>query len=988
MSQMSPRRPGILERKSLTFRSSIILCASGLFVLFIGSIAAKKCYGQAPDSGGSQRPYQQTDQAGQSPATNQNQPPDPYLQNQPPLDPYQHNQQLDPYEQNQSLGQYQQNQQQYQQNQQLDQYQQNQQPDQYQQNGQSTSQGTMSAEQIIGILQTTPEVLSAIKIQVAEQLGVDPSTISDNDIYDRIRGDPRLRDLATRELNQRGYSTNPTTENQPSQNRLNAPITMGTATQAIPGTPSTLAGTYQNPNAPQVQPQPSPYSNMPSLRDLYSQFPRTEKRLRRFGNEAFLPGMGNRNQLPMDLPVGPDYVLGTGDNLTVNMWGGRSGRLSLTIDRQGQIALPEAGTLTVNGLTIDQAQKAIQDALNPQFHDEHVEISLGRLRTVRVYVVGDVQLPGAYDVSSLSTPLSALYAAGGPTSHGSLRILRQFRGDQLVRQIDLYDFLLRGIRTGVDRLLPGDTLLVPPAGEQVSVEGMVRRPAIYELNGEKGLNDVLDLAGGVLASASLKQINVERIQAHQYRSMLSLQLSDNLEGMREKLATFHMQDGDDVIVSQILPYNEKAVYVEGHVYHPGKYPYDAGMTIKDLLHSSQDVMPEASDHAELVRLLPPDFRPKTISFNLSSTLTGNVPIELQPFDLVRVFGRYEMDPPRVSIDGEVLRPGNYPLSQDMTVADLVGMAGGFKRDAYQDQADLTSYRLQSGQVVLDHTVVDLPKALSGDKNADLALKSGDIVSIRQVTGWQDIGASITITGEVGHAGTYGIKNGELLSAVLKRAGGFRETAYPQGAILERVQVRQLGEKARQQMIQRLETTPLNFKPGILSAQDQTAIQLASQQQRDQALAALRSHSASGRLVINISSDIGKWENTPADVEMRPGDSLVIPKQQKFVLVSGQVYNQTAITYAPGKDGNWYLRQAGGPTQGGDKGAIFIVRANGSVIGHAGSKLTSNVLNTRMRPGDTIIVPEKAIGSQVWKNLISAAQIMSSVAITGAVAGIF
>jgi hypothetical protein len=270
----------------------------------------------------------------------------------------------------------------------------------------------------------------------------------------------------------------------------------------------------------------------------------------------------------------------------------------------------------------------------------------------------------------------------------------------------------------------------------------------------------------------------------------------------------------------------------------------------------------------------------------------------------------------------------------------------------------------------------------------VVLQPGDVISIRQLTGWKDIGASVTINGEVAHAGTYGIESGERLSSVLKRAGGFREGAYPPGAVLERIQVRALGEKARQEMIRRIETTTISFKPGLLSAQDQADVQQASQQQREQVLGALRSHPANGRLVINISSDMGSWENTSADVEMRPDDTLVIPKRENFVLVSGQVYNQTAISYVPGKDASWYLRQAGGATQSGDKGAIFVVRANGSVIGHAGNLLTGNALNMRMRPGDSIIVPEKSVGSQVWKNLISAAQIMSSVAITGAVAGIF
>jgi protein involved in polysaccharide export with SLBB domain len=450
-----------------------------------------------------------------------------------------------------------------------------------------------------------------------------------------------------------------------------------------------------------------------------------------------------------------------------------------------------------------------------------------------------------------------------------------------------------------------------------------------------------------------------------------------------------VQDGDSVLVSQIAPYNEQMVYLDGHVFRPGKYPFREGMTLADLLHSYQDVMPEPAEQAELIRLVPPDFRPETIAFSLPDALIGNDPIKLQPYDLVRVFGRYENDSPRVSIEGEVLRPGKFPMSEGMTVAGLVRMAGGFKRSAYRKQADLTTYAVEHGEdAQLSHRVVDLDKALEGDRSADVVLQPGDVISIRQLTGWKDIGASVTINGEVAHAGTYGIESGERLSSVLKRAGGFREGAYPPGAVLERIQVRALGEKARQEMIRRIETTTISFKPGLLSAQDQADVQQASQQQREQVLGALRSHPANGRLVINISSDMGSWENTSADVEMRPDDTLVIPKRENFVLVSGQVYNQTAISYVPGKDASWYLRQAGGATQSGDKGAIFVVRANGSVIGHAGNLLTGNALNMRMRPGDSIIVPEKSVGSQVWKNLISAAQIMSSVAITGAVAGIF
>ena len=749
---------------------------------------------------------------------------------------------------------------------------------------------------------------------------------------------------------------------------------------------------------------------MPSLTDLYSQFPPTKPKLRRFGSEAFLIGNENASsassansaslaspgrtgtpiQLPMDLPAGPDYVLGPGDNLILNMWGGRSSRLSRVVDRQGQVDLPEAGTVMIDGMTMAQAESAIQKALDTQFKGEHVEISLGRLRSVRVYVVGDVQRPGAYDVSSLSTPLGALYAAGGPTSHGSLRILRQYRGKQLVRQFDLYDFLLRGVRSNDDRLLPGDTILVPPAGPQVSVEGAVRRPAIYEINGEQGLSQVLDLAGGLLVSANLKEIRVERIEAHENRTMFNLQLPNGKDEIDKELAAFKVQDGDDVVISQIMPYNDQAVYLEGHVFRPGKYPYKDGMTISDILHSYQDLMPEPADHAEIIRLQPPDLKPQAISLNLHDVLIGNESVPLRPFDLIRIYGRYEIDAPGVTIQGEVIRPGKYPMSEGMSVADLVRLAGGFRRSAFTDQADLSSYSIQDGKTVLiSHAEVAVQKAVDGEKGSDVLLKPGDVVSIRSLAGWQDIGATVTIQGEVEHAGSYGIQEGERLSSILNRAGGFRKDAYPFAAILERVQVRELNDKARNAMIRRIEETPIAASSNSASPNESAeSARAALEAQRDEILTNLRNTPATGRMVISISSDISRWANTSADIEVRAGDLLVVPKRPEFVMTSGQVYNSVAITYAPGRDLSWYLRKSGGATRNGDKKEIYVLRADGSVVPRDTGLIGNNFMSLRMRPGDTIIVPEKiGGGSQAWEKIAAAAQAMIAVMIPLAATGV-
>jgi protein involved in polysaccharide export with SLBB domain len=758
------------------------------------------------------------------------------------------------------------------------------------------------------------------------------------------------------------------------------------------GSPSISKQEHVEPGETEVLHQSAPY-NLLSLRDLYTQVPEQSAKLRRFGADVFLNRGLASKEMPIDLPIGPDYVVGPGDGLTISLWGGISQSFTRVVDREGRIVLPEAGSVVVTGLTLEHVETLVQNALTQQFKDAHVTVSVAHLRTVRVYVVGDVQRPGAYDISSLSTPLNALYAAGGPTIVGSLRTVRHYRGKVLIREIDLYDFLLHGIRQDIERLEPGDTILVPPAGAQVSVSGMVKRPAIYELKGESKLSEVLEEAGGVTVSASLGRILVERVAANDHRETVSLPLhgGNDPETARKALELFPVVDGDRVMVAPILPYSERAVYLEGHVVRPGKYPYHDELILSDVIRSYQDLLPEPSEHGEIVRLMPPDLRPETIDFVVSDVLTGGVSIPLRPFDTIRVSGRYESDAPKVTVRGEVRRPGAYPLSQGMTAAQLVRMAGGFKRSALLDDADLASYVVQDGKrVVSQRSTVMIGRAVNGgDATTDTLLKPGDILTIHQISGWTDIGASVKLDGEVTYPGTYGLQEGEKLSSVLQRAGGFRATAYPAGAVLLRIQVRELEEKNKAELIRQIEATSVGAKlaPNATGQDETGTLQLMNQQQ-EQILQRLRSQPAVGRLVIRIGSDIGSWANTPADLEMRQGDIVTIPKRPGFVLVSGQVYNASAQTYVPNKNAGWYLQHAGGATDLANRKEIFVVRANGSVVGRrsGGGWPGGDVLSTRLDPGDSVVVPQKIIGgSMFWRNMLATAQVASSIAITVALA---
>jgi protein involved in polysaccharide export with SLBB domain len=765
-----------------------------------------------------------------------------------------------------------------------------------------------------------------------------------------------------------------------------------TFTKSIRSTVSD-AGKRESPSADAIQVvhQSAPY-NLQSLRDLYTQVPEQSIKVKRFGSDVFLlRGMATK-EMPIDLPIGPDYILGPGDGVTVSLWGSFSQSFTRTVDREGKLLLPEAGPVVVAGLTLERTQVLVQGALSQQFKNARVAVSVAHLRTVRVYVVGDVQRPGAYDISSLSTPLNALYAAGGPTSIGSLRTVRHYRGTTLLCEVDLYDFLRHGVRADGKRLEPGDTILVPATGPQVEVSGMVKRPAIYEFKGETTLSSVLEEAGGLRTSAALTHISIERIEANGHRITANVDLPEGstLESSSTQMDAFKVRDGDRVIVAPILPYSEKAVYVSGHVVRPGKVPYRDAMKLSDVLRSYQDLLPEPSDHGEIIRLMPPDLRPEAIDFSVVDVLAGNASIHLQPFDTIRIVGRYETDAPRVTVRGEVQRPGAYALTQGMTAAQLVRIAGGFKRSALLDKADLASYEVKDGrQVVSRRSIVPIGQAVEGvDANADVPLKPGDVLSIHQISGWNDIGASVMLMGEVVYPGTYGLQEGETLSSVIRRAGGFRTTAYPDGAVLIRKQVKELEQRSRAELIRKIETTSPGDRlaAGRGAGEDSGTLQVLMQQQ-NQVLQRLRSQPAVGRLVIKISADIPSWAGTPADIELRSGDVLTVPKRPGFILISGQVYNSSAITYVPGKDAGWYLRRAGGATDLANRKEVFVIRANGLVVGRrSGEWYQDQVLSTRMNPGDVVVVPQKITGgSAVWKNMLATAQVFSSIAFTAVLA---
>jgi len=637
------------------------------------------------------------------------------------------------------------------------------------------------------------------------------------------------------------------------------------------------------------------------------------------------------------------------------------------------------------------------------------------------------------------------------------------------------------------RLENGDSLRVPPLETSVTIDGMVRRPALYELRGEKNLNEVLELAGGILPAAALRHIEVQRLTAHEKRSMLSLEIGEgsDKEALRAAFEKFDVQDGDEIHIYPIAPYNTGAVYLEGHVLRPGRYSYLEGMKLTDLIPSYKDLLPEPSErYAEIIRIQGPDNRPVVKSFNLAGAIANpeSAP-RLQALDTIRIFGRYDLEaapeysvfgevrnpgsyrssgqahlrdaiyqaggttpeaweesaqlfralpdgstkvfsislrealagdplnnmaieprdrilvhrqpervnPPSVYVRGEVARPGRYPLVANMRVSDLVRSAGGVLRSANPTSADLTHYAATSGAAAAtqprESHAVNLGAALAKEEAEDLPLRDGDVLTVPQQTGWKNIGASVTIRGEVARPGVYGIQPGERLSSLLRRAGGLQPTAYPQAAVFERVEVREMQQRSRQELIQRLEQESTVVKTSITTTgSEEAALQQTATQQRQRILEALRRAPVSGRLVVHIRQGQKDFAGSPDDIELRAGDTLEIPKQPGFVVIVGQVYNSNAIAYAPGKNAGWYLSRAGGATGLANKKAIFIIRANGSVSSGGSGLWSGGVLSSTLGPGDIIVVPEKTtVGGSTWKNVVSIAQIAQAAALAAAVA---
>jgi polysaccharide export outer membrane protein len=805
-----------------------------------------------------------------------------------------------------------------------------------------------------------------------------------------------------------------------------------------------------------------------------------------FGHELF-SGAPSTFAPITRLPVSDEYVVGPGDEIKVLMWGRIDADYSLVVDNEGVIQFPKVGPLTVAGLTYRELKELIKRKAEA-ITGVNVSISMGRLRTIQVFVLGEVKSPGVLTVSSLATMTNAILVSGGPTPLGSLRQVQLKRNGRTVTTMDFYDLLLRGDTSHDARLMPGDVIFVPQAGPLVAVAGNVKRPATYELKDKRDLLSALELAGGLAPQAYNQRIQIERAFENVMRVILDVPY-DELK--QERLVP--LQDGDLVRVFPILDIQFNAVYLYGNVLRPGKYAAKPGMKVLDVIPSLETLDRDTYlPYALIKRYRPDEMRSELIPFNLGRlliNLDSRENLALEPRDEVYVFrkalfqdqplaaiigevrkpGSYAVEKMRikdliyqaggltrdaylplghlyrtdlatfnvsllpfnvegalkevpadnlllqdrdevtihnvrdfhpeqkVTIDGLVNDPGTYPFAENMTVRDLILVAGNVKESAYLEKAELFRYQISEGKQVLSELLTFSPQeALAGQSAENLALKPFDRVLIKEIPKWLEE-RTATLSGEVRFPGTYSLRQGEKLSSVLARAGGFTPAAYLRGAFFTRRSARETQEKRLGELRERLEQeiyrATSHETQTALSREDVEA-QKVQLEARQGLLKRLEAVKASGRVVVRLQP-LPVFAGSEYDVVLEDGDELAVPREPGTVTVLGQVFNPTSLMFEKERpELQYYLDKTGGPTANAEEGQIYLVRADGSVVSEEGSNwglkwdeyqhrwtFNTGFYSTRLSPGDTILVPEKIIYPSPLKDIKDITQILFQIAVT-------
>jgi len=672
------------------------------------------------------------------------------------------------------------------------------------------------------------------------------------------------------------------------------------------------------------------------------------KKLPVFGLDVF------KNMKPLsftpenNLAAPADYTIGSGDEINILVWGRMNEEYRLKVDREGRVNIPHQGPVAVAGLPFTVMQKTILDRMQ-SIEGVQASVTMGELRSISVFIVGEVKSPGMFTLSSLSNVTNALFAAGGPNKRGSLRNIQLKRNGSIIATIDFYDFLLSGKDNAGIRLKSGDVIVVPIVKGMAAIAGNVRRSALYEIKQGDMLKDLVSLAGGVSPAAWTNRIQIERFQNNQFQRVLDVEADKN-----QTMPAQEIMDGDIVKILPIVIKDDNAVYLSGNVYRPGKYEFKQGMKVTDLLPEFKSLLPETYfEYAVVLRQNPPSFLNNLIPFNLEKAInekSSSDNISLQARDVIMIYSRDYFEPDRtVFIGGAVNTPGKQKILENMKIRDLIIQAGGLLEEASEDRGELYRRIYENETVSTQKTEFNVGLALQDDPKNNIVLKKYDAVFIRNKKGWEQE-KHVALSGEITYSGEYILLKGETLKELVGRAGGFTKDAYLPAATLTRPTVRLLERKRNEDYVNRLQSDALTVSTELVAKQQQAGDVQNLLMQQQQLMNRMRNGETAGRVVIDMTN-----EASYGDFLLEDGDSLYVPKRTGTVSVIGEVYNPATFRIESGISSvKYYLELAGGAKANADIKNIYIIKANGSVLTHK----SADIMEYTLCPADAIVVPQR------------------------------
>lgn len=765
--------------------------------------------------------------------------------------------------------------------------------------------------------------------------------------------------------------------------------------------------------------------------------------LKPFGYDLFV-GSPTTFAPVTEIPIPNDYTLGPGDVLRVQLWGKENQQLELPISRDGTVSFPQSGPQTVAGLTFDQARQQIKNRVSEQYIGVQASVSLGELRSMRVFVLGEARNAGSYTVSSLSTMTNALYVSGGIKRTGSLRNIQHKRDGKLIGELDLYDLLLAGDTSDDNRLQPGDVIFIPPVGNRVGIDGEVYRPALYELKNNTNLQELVNLAGGLTPQAYPQLVRIERNND----DFLRIIAEANLTTQKGKQA--RVKPGDRIEVASISDITGQYVEVKGAATRPGRYAWVPGMRVSSVIRSlDSDLLQEADKrYAAIVRTDPETDTVSVINLRLRQALDnpiGENDILLQEKDQFLIFadeGKVSAktrDQNDMSDDGNRNRPRTGERVSDETGTDrsLEGDEENYSRlsrevlfapvlqrlkaqarpGSPQQTIQVTGPVRYPGEYPLPASgrVADAIYVAGGLKDsaslytAELARFSVDEEGTGK-TNVQNLDlksvmkgeASVTLQsrdrlliksipefaqaktieldGEVRYPGEYTVRDGETLREVLRRAGGLTANAFPKGAIFTREKLRQLEAQRLREAEERLQSDLVGVQ---LEGNDFGGQNAERTEQVQELLEEVQDSKPLGRMVINLAAVVENRDYQP--IRLQDGDTLTVPTIPQAVSVFGEVQFPTSHLHTEGLTVDDYLERSGGPTRQADEERVYVVKADGSVILPEKSRWFGG-RSQQLAPGDTIIVPidvDRLNQLELWSNV---SQIVYQMALGAAAVG--